>query len=190
VIAPNVGGAPDSRLLQAARAAAKQVARPPAVATPLATEVGVMSRRALRVLLLSFAVLAVFEPVAAHAQFPTEFIDGGTCIPYPNTPQYGVAYNHWLWSFNFMAFCHITMTETKTANRLIEVLFNVPIATGPITGRLCLHDGGTTISCGPPGTFWAGLPATSLPSPSGAYVQFTNTSGNTAMITQLEPIWF
>jgi hypothetical protein len=148
-----------------------------------------MSRRILRVLLLSFAVLAVFKPAASRAQFPTELIDGATCIPYLNTPQYGIAFNHWLWEFNLLAFCHITMNETKTASRLQQVLFNVSNATGTVTGRLCLHGFfGATVSCGPPGTFFA-LPG-SFPSPTGAYVQFTNSPGSTAMITQLQPIWF
>jgi len=144
----------------------------------------------------SLAVFSVGLLSSAQAETVPEVINGATCIPYPPyQTTTAVPYQHWLYGFREIAFCHITMPPGWSVEDLSYVLFNVSISSGTLTARLCVHSGSFSVTCGAPRTMsgsasihWVAPPA--LPSfASGAFVQFQFPRDSVSTIQQLIPVW-
>jgi hypothetical protein len=151
----------------------------------------------LRVLWLSFAVSAALSTAVARAQNRSEVINGATCLPYPNQASVGVPYKHWLYGFSQTAFCHLTMTTEWPLANLSFVLFEATMNSGTLTGRVCVHSGNFTDTCGSPATLTApssvtiALPPVVTPAfQIGAYMQFTLPPSTVTTIHLIIPDWF
>jgi hypothetical protein len=144
----------------------------------------------------SLIVLATGLGSSARAETATEVINGATCIPYPpyDTTS-AVPYQHWLYVFRELAFCHITMPPGWSVDDLSYVLFNAALSSGTLTARLCVHLGTFTVTCGAPRTLSGGAtlqwvqPPVVPSSASGAFVQIQFPRGSTSSIRQLVPVW-
>ena len=151
---------------------------------------------------LLVAALLLCAPLAAQAAEAVEVIDGGTCIPYPPYERAvnsfsGINYQHWLYGFNGIAFCHLTMTQDWPLNSLSYVLFTG--FTQPdqvVTARLCVHAFDLAVTCGDPARIsgevyqvnWV-LPPSLPPRSDGAFVQFNFPSNSVSGITEVIPVW-
>jgi hypothetical protein len=156
-------------------------------------------RKSFSLLLL---VSVLFAPLAAQADSKTEFIDGGTCIPYPpynqaNNTFSGLNYQHWLYGFNGMAFCHLTETLDWPVSTLSYVIFTGWTQSSQVlTAHLCVHGPlDTTVACGASATI-SGLfqanyvfPPQPLPSANGAFVQFDFPANSVSGVIELIPVW-
>ncbi|MXP66148.1 hypothetical protein E0493_22735 [Roseomonas sp. M0104] len=149
-----------------------------------------------RCLQASLIVLATVLGFPARAETATEVINGATCIPYPpNDSTSAVPYQHWLYVFREIAFCHITMPPGWSVDDLSYVLFNAALSSGTLTARLCVHSGTFTVTCGAPRTLSAGAtlqwvqPPVVPSSASGAFVQLQFPRGSVSSIRQLVPVW-
>jgi hypothetical protein len=151
-------------------------------------------------LLVAASVLCA--PLAAQAASTEEVIDGGTCIPYPpyeraNNTFSGLNYQHWLYGFNNIAFCHLTMTSDWPLNTLSYVLFTgwtQPFQV--VTARLCVHAYDLAVACGNPATISGDvyqvnyvLPPALPPYADGAFVRFDFPSSSVSGIIELIPVW-
>jgi hypothetical protein len=126
-------------------------------------------------------------------------IDGGQCIPYPGTA--GINWQHFLYGFNNMAFCHLTVTDAWPLSTLSFVVFTGFTQPGQVvTARLCVHAYDLTVTCGSPGTISGGAgigavgvvypPALLPPLTHGAFVQFNFPSNSVSGIIELLPYWY
>src|SRR5262244_2597591 len=80
-----------------------------------------------KILPLLVAAWLLCTPLVAQADVRDEVIDGGTCIPYPPyNPAInsfsGLNWQHWLYGFRAVAFCHLTMPSDWPLNTLSYVL--------------------------------------------------------------------
>jgi hypothetical protein len=152
---------------------------------------------------LLVAALLLCVPVAAQAGFKADVIDGGACIPYPGyispaSGYSGINYQHWLYGFSDVAFCHLTMHLDWPLNALQYVEFiGETQPSQVVTARLCVHGFDMTVTCGNPvnlsgGGFQANFvfPPSLPPNADGAFVQFSFPQNIVSVITQVTPVWF
>jgi hypothetical protein len=145
---------------------------------------------------LSFAISGALTPAAARAQNRSETFNGATCLPYPASA--GFPYKHWLFGFGQTAYCHLNMTTEWPLANLAYVLFEATVYSGTLTGRVCVHSGSLTDTCGPPATItttsasvtYAIQPVVTPPYQTGAYMQFTLPPGVWTTIQQIIPDWY
>jgi hypothetical protein len=109
----------------------------------------------------------------------------------------GLNYQHWLYGFNDVAFCHLTMPGDWPLSTLSYVLFTgwtQPFQV--VTARLCVHAYDLAVACGDPATISGDvyqvnyvLPPPLPPYADGAFVRFDFPSGSVSGITELIPVW-
>ena len=159
-----------------------------------------------KILPLLVAASLLCTPVVAQADSRDEIIDGGTCIPYPpydpSIGHSGLNWQHWLYGFRAVAFCHLTMPNDWPLTTLLYVLFTGwSDSSGVVTVRLCVHSYDFTVACGnattmsgPPYQVGFVTPPPLPPNANGAYVRFdfpSKPSGiSVSGITELIPVWF
>jgi hypothetical protein len=148
------------------------------------------------------AALVLCAPLAALAVSTEEVIDGSTCIPYPpyeaaNNTFSGVNWQHWLYGFNDLAFCHLMMPGDWPLNTLSYVLFTGwTNQSNVLTARLCVHPFDLTVACGSAATIsgppyqvnYVTLPPLP-PDANGAFVQVNFPSNSVSGIIELTPVW-
>jgi hypothetical protein len=115
-----------------------------------------------RCVLVSFLFFALSTVPPAQAASTIEVLNGGTCIAYPpynpaTSTFTGVNYQHWLYGFDGIAFCHIAMPGEWPVTALSAVVFNGSISSGVLRARLCVHSGTATVTCGAESTITAAL---------------------------------
>jgi hypothetical protein len=152
---------------------------------------------------LLVAALILCASLAAQGATKEEVIDGGTCIAYPpyetaNNTLSSINYDHWLYGFNDIAFCHLIMTSDWPLNTLSYVLFTgVTQSSQVVTARLCVHAYDLAVACGGAATISGPdyqvnyvLPPALPPSADGAFVQFNFPASSVSTINELIPVWF
>ena len=109
-------------------------------------------RRALALGGLTITLLWTTSPANAASTY--QVINGGECIPYPpynpatNTFS-GLNYEHFLYGFNGVAFCHLAMTQDWPITALSFVVYNANVPNGTLTARLCGDTGiNFVVTCG------------------------------------------
>jgi hypothetical protein len=148
---------------------------------------------------LVLAILILFAPTAARAEWYGTAHNGATCIPYPQAATTAVPYQSFLFGFRNMAFCHIVIPNTWTLDQLSYVLYTVYQGGGqPMRISLCVTDAyGGTPACGSERTTdpglnvnWVALPA---PLPAGAslaYLQVMFPAGEVSRVFEFVPAFF
>lgn len=145
------------------------------------------------------AMLSVF-PSTARAEMFSEAYNGATCISYPpyNT-SIAVPYQHWLYGFGGMAFCHFPVPNGWLVDKLSYVLFegSSPSASAPVHVRLCVSSySSTAVTCGTEATMsgtsavnWVALPS---PMPSSAATAFLSVSfpSGVSTLQHFYPVWY
>ena len=126
-----------------------------------------------------------------------EVINGASCVPYPAPGNNNNAfqYHHLLYAYGQSASCHITMSGEWPVSKLSYVLFTGVVNSGTVNARICVHTGGTSLTCGAWGSLtqgqtvnWVSPPA--LPAyAAGAFLEFTFPSGAWSLVAEVIPVW-
>jgi hypothetical protein len=148
---------------------------------------------------LVLAILILFAPTAARAEWYGTAHNGATCIPYPHASTTAVPYQSFLYGFRNMAFCHIVIPNTWMLDQLSYVLYTVNQGgPNPMRISLCVTDAyGGAPTCGSERTTgpglnvnWVTLPA---PLPGGAslaYLQVIFPAGEVSRVFEFAPAFY
>jgi hypothetical protein len=154
----------------------------------------------LAVCCVALCPISASAPVDAASTY--QVIEGGQCIPYPGyqsgSSYSGINWQHFLYGFRDMAFCHLTMTDVWPLSALSYVLFTGWTQPNQVlTARLCVHAFDLAVTCGASATISGGVYQVNLvfpPSPlppdaDGAFVQFNFPTDSVSGITEVLPVW-
>ena len=148
---------------------------------------------------LALAILILFAPTAARAEWYGTAHNGATCMPYPHAPTTAMPYQSFLFGFRNMAFCHIVIPDTWMLDQLSYVLYTVNQGgANPMRISLCVTDAyGGAPTCGSERTTgpglnvsWVALPA-ALPSGATlAYLWVRFPPGDVSRVFEFAPAFF